>query len=80
MQSLRQRLPKSIFLLPGYGTQGATGEMTQAAFVDGKGAIVSASRSILYAHREAKNADAGDWAQSVLGATLAMKEDLAKFI
>jgi orotidine-5'-phosphate decarboxylase len=54
MQSLRKRLPQSIFLLPGYGAQGATAEMTRAAFVDGKGAIVSASRSILYAHREKK--------------------------
>src|SRR3954466_6023606 len=51
MISLRQRLPKSIFLLPGYGTQGATAEMTSAAFRDGQLAIVSASRSILYAHR-----------------------------
>ena len=31
--------------------------MTRAAFRDGKGAIVSASRSILYAHREKKYAD-----------------------
>ena len=55
MQSLRKRLPQSIFLLPGYGTQGATADMTRAAFDDkGRGAIVSASRSILYAHREAK--------------------------
>src|SRR5215212_4136765 len=54
MASLRQRLPQSIFLLPGYGTQGATAEMTRAAFRDGKGAIVAASRSILYAHRDEK--------------------------
>src|SRR5207249_3567020 len=27
MKSLRERLPQSIFLLPGYGTQGATAEM-----------------------------------------------------
>src|SRR4051794_13026168 len=52
MQSLRQRLPQSIFLLPGYGAQGATADMTRAAFKDGGGALVSASRSILYAHRE----------------------------
>src|SRR4051812_7572679 len=54
IESLRKRLPQSIFLLPGYGTQGATAEMTKAAFTDGKGAIVSASRSILYAHRDKK--------------------------
>ena len=33
--------------------------MTQAAFNDGKGAIVSASRSILYAHRDAHLRDEG---------------------
>src|SRR6185437_7220181 len=42
MQSLRQRLPKSIFLLPGYGAQGATAEMTRSAFTKGRGALVSA--------------------------------------
>ncbi len=78
MQSLRKRLPQSIFLLPGYGTQGATADMTRAAFDDnGHGAIVSASRSILYAHRDAKHAAAGDWRKAVESATLAMKEDLA---
>src|SRR3954469_2611625 len=49
MISLRQRLPKSVFLLPGYGTQGATAEMTRHAFSDGLGALVSASPSTLYA-------------------------------
>jgi len=76
MQSLRKRLPKSIFLLPGYGTQGATAEMTRAAFVEGKGAIVSASRSILYAHRETKYAGVS-WEKAVEGAVKAMRDDLA---
>jgi orotidine-5'-phosphate decarboxylase len=78
MESLRKRLPRSIFLLPGYGTQGATGEMTRAAFTNGQGAIVSASRSILYAHREAKHAGLKDWTACVLQATLDMKADLAR--
>ncbi|HEY8666303.1 MAG TPA: orotidine-5'-phosphate decarboxylase [Tepidisphaeraceae bacterium] len=79
MQSLRQRLPQSIFLLPGYGAQGATAEMTRAAFVDGRGAIVSASRSILYAHREKKYADrfGGDWVRCVEAAVIDMKQDVA---
>jgi orotidine-5'-phosphate decarboxylase len=78
MLSLRQRMPQSIFLLPGYGTQGATAEMTRAAFdATGRGAIVSASRSILYAHRDAKYAAAGDWRQAIESAILAMKHDLA---
>ena len=79
MQSLRQRLPQSIFLLPGYGAQGATAEMTRSAFKDGKGAIVSASRSILFAHREPKYAQrfAGDWERCIQQAVIDMKQELS---
>jgi orotidine-5'-phosphate decarboxylase len=78
MQSLRSRLPQSMFLLPGYGAQGATADMTRAAFVDGCGALVSASRSILYAHREKKYADrfGNDWEKCVEAAVLDMKADI----
>ena len=79
MTSLRKRLPHSIFLLPGYGTQGATGEMTRAAFVQGRGAIVSASRSIIYAHRDKKYATA-DWKKAVESAVVDMKNDVAAFV
>jgi orotidine-5'-phosphate decarboxylase len=82
MQSLRRRLPRSIFLLPGYGAQGATAEMTRAAFIDGKGAIVSASRSILYAHREPKySAQFGkNWEKCVEAALTDMKRDVSRVI
>jgi orotidine-5'-phosphate decarboxylase len=82
MHSLRERLPQSIFLLPGYGAQGATADMTRAAFRDGRGALVSASRIILYAHREAKYADrfGGDWEKCVEQAVIDMKEDVARVI
>jgi orotidine-5'-phosphate decarboxylase len=75
MASLRQRLPQSIFLLPGYGTQGATAEMTRAGFIDGKGAIVSASRSILYAHRDAHFASM-PWKDAVTNAVLEMRREV----
>lgn len=80
MTSLRQRLPQSIFLLPGYGAQGATAEMTRAAFhPGGRGAIVSASRSILYAHREPRyeHRFGDDWEKCVEQAVLDMRADLA---
>ena len=79
MESLRSRLPQSILLLPGYGTQGATAEMTKAAFVEGKGAIVSASRSILYAHRDAHYAGKS-WKDAVESAVIAMRDDLSRVI
>lgn len=82
MQGLRQRLPQSIFLLPGYGAQGATADMTRAAFIGGRGALVSASRSILYAHREPKYAGrfGDDWQRCVEQAVLDMQEDLARVL
>lgn len=82
MSDLRKRLPKSIFLLPGYGTQGATGEMTKNAFINGQGAIVSASRSILYAHKEPKYAKAypDDWKMCVQQAVIDMQKDINSFI
>lgn len=82
MQNLRRRLPKSIFLLPGYGAQGATAEMTRAAFIDGKGAIVSASRSVLYAHQEPKYSSqfGKDWEKCVEAAVSDMKRDVARVV
>ncbi len=82
MVSLRQRLPMSIFLLPGYGTQGATGEMTRSAFQAGQGAIVSASRSILYAHKEKKYAErfGSDWLKCGEQAVIDMRADVGGFL
>lgn len=80
MQSLRKRLPQSIFLLPGYGSQGATADMTRAAFTDGRGAIVSASRSILYAHKDPRYAGLSDWQDAVKQAVLDMKEDVNRVL
>jgi orotidine-5'-phosphate decarboxylase len=73
MASLRRRLPSSVFLLPGYGTQGATAEMTRAAFDEnGLGAIVSASRSVLYPQAAAGE----DWKSAVGRAAREMKQEL----
>jgi orotidine-5'-phosphate decarboxylase len=82
MRSLRRRLPRSFFLLPGYGAQGATAEMTREAFRDGTGALVSASRSILYAHREPRYAArfGDDWERCVEQAVLDMRDDLRRVL
>ena len=56
--------------------------MTREAFREGEGALVSASRSILYAHREPKYSDrfGADWERCVEQAVLDMKEDLARVL
>jgi orotidine-5'-phosphate decarboxylase len=77
MASLRKRLPNSFFLLPGYGTQGATAEMTKAAFDEkGLGAIVSASRSVLYPKRNAGES----WQGAVKRAAETMARDVKSVI
>jgi orotidine-5'-phosphate decarboxylase len=58
VEEARRLLPRTIFLLPGVGAQGGRPEELQAAFAPGPaGALVSASRSVIYAYREG----GGDW-------------------
>lgn len=79
---LREIMPQQIFLVPGYGAQGATADDCAAAFKsDGTGAIVNASRSVIYAHRrdefKTKNLD---WKQSVEQAAKQFAQDIARAV
>ena len=57
----RRLMPRSILLLPGIGEQGGTAADVARAFASGPAsAIVSASRSVIYAYR----AGSGDWRAS----------------
>lgn len=50
---LRKLMPQSIFLVPGYGTQGGTARDVLPCFNKDKlGAIVNSSRGITYAHKD----------------------------
>jgi len=67
----RQLLPRSILLLPGFGAQGARPSDVMGAFgYDRVGAIVTASRSIIYA------GSGEDYAAAAAAAASKMKEDL----
>jgi orotidine-5'-phosphate decarboxylase len=51
-QRLRTVMPHALFLVPGYGAQGATAADVVGCFDrQGRGALVSASRSIIFAYR-----------------------------
>ncbi len=72
---LRTLMPHTPFLIPGYGTQGGTAADAAHGFLpDGTGAIVNASRSILYASSKK------DWHEAVSKAATAMADDLTKAI
>lgn len=54
-RALRRIMPRSIFLVPGVGAQGANLATLPEFFNDdGHGAIIAASRSLIYAYREAE--------------------------
>ena len=77
---LRQKYPQIIFLVPGYGAQGAdAADCLQFCREDGSGAIVSASRSIIYAYNDPVYTDRfGDnWEKCIEQACLDMKEALS---
>ena len=75
---LRQLMPQQIFLVPGFGAQGASVQDVKACFMpDGSGAIISASRSIIYAYDDVETQD---WIAAVEDAALRMKEQLANVV
>ena len=77
---LREIMPRQVFLVPGYGAQGATAEDCAAAFQrDGTGAIVNASRSVLYAWRREGRGEK-DWRKAVEAAAKAFAEDIRRAV
>jgi orotidine-5'-phosphate decarboxylase len=77
LAALRQQLPKTIFLVPGYGAQGGTAADIAKAFnSDKQGAIINSSRGIIYAHKLPQFAGQ-DWEKAVEQATLAAKQEIA---
>lgn len=76
---LRDVMPKSYILVPGYGAQGGTADELRPYFNDdGLGAIVSSSRGIICAYQQEKYAKYGDegYAEASRQAVLDMKEDI----
>ncbi len=79
LSELRQAMPHTWFLVPGYGSQGGTARDVAGAFDErGLGAIVNSSRDIIFAHArpEYERFGSGQWQQAVEAATLDMIEHL----
>ncbi len=78
--SLRKLMPKSYFLVPGYGAQGGGAKDILSCFnPDGLGAIVNSSRGILYTHmtdEERINCTKEDYLVSVRTAAEQMQKDI----
>ena len=76
LAEMRQKMPHTFFLVPGYGAQGGGANDVAGAFdKNGLGAVVNSSRAILTAWKKA-GTDGKAFAEQARKAALAMKEDI----
>ena len=76
-EELRRRMPRQIFLVPGFGAQGGGVDDVLPCFnSDGAGAIITASRSVLYAYET----EDPEWQSGVERAARDLGDSLAKGI
>ena len=74
---LRQILPHTFFLIPGYGAQGGNAEMLKSCFgANGLGGVVNNSRGILCAYKK----NGGTYYEAARNACIAMHKDLSGVI
>ena len=79
--ALREAMPHTPFLVPGYGAQGATAEACRPCFrADGSGAVVNASRSVIYAFQKPAYVErcGDDWLACVEQACRDFAADVAR--
>lgn len=75
--SLRRLMPRQIFLVPGFGAQGAGVDDVLACFhPDGRGAVITASRSVIYAFKP----DDPGWTRAVADAAAAFAEQIGRAV
>jgi len=76
--SLRKLMPQQIFLVPGFGAQGGTADDVKACFnADGRGALITASRSVIYAHQSCPDID---WQQAVANSAADLNHQIASIL
>lgn len=81
---LRERMPNTFFLVPGYGAQGATAKDVAVNFDEfGLGAIVNSSRGIMQAYKherwQGKYAEE-DWMEAARAEAIRMTEEINRAI
>lgn len=77
LQAMRERMPSTWILIPGYGAQGGSAQDVKLGFDSrGLGAIVNSSRGIIFAYEQPKY-QADTWIKSVRNATLDMIDALS---
>ncbi|EMI55608.1 orotidine-5'-phosphate decarboxylase [Rhodopirellula sallentina] len=84
LAELREAMPHSVLLVPGFGAQGGAADDVKAALdASGRGAVINSSRGIIFAHARKEYADTfGDarWQDAVRAATEDMNAQLGAVV
>jgi len=76
-EALRQKMPHTFFLVPGYGAQGGKGSDLKGFFDrEGRGCIVNSSRGIIAAYKANGKLGEDRFGEAAREAALKMREDL----
>ena len=75
-RAVRALAPKALFLVPGYGAQGAAASEACSGLVNGEGGVVSASRSVNFPKAAASAGDKAGWRQAIEDAILTARDEL----
>ncbi len=80
LKEMREKLPHTFFLVPGYGAQGGGAEGVAKAFdKNGLGAVVNSSRAVMCAYKK-EECDPRDFAGAARRECIRMREDITGFV
>ncbi|MBY0563112.1 MAG: orotidine-5'-phosphate decarboxylase [Hyphomonadaceae bacterium] len=79
-QALREAMPRALFLVPGYGAQGASADDAVAGFIAGpqglEGGVINSSRAVTYPPAAQAATTLAEWRKAVEQAILAASGEL----
>ena len=77
-KKIKNLMPNTFFLTPGYGAQGGTGKDIAEMFSDGICGVVNSSRGLITAHKG--KTEKADFTDYIAAATEEMKKDILKWL
>lgn len=81
LKELREKMPHTFFLVPGYGAQGGGAEDVKYAFdKNGIGAVINSSRGIMCAWTKVDGASERDFAKEARNEALRMRDGIRKVV
>ncbi|MGN0667072.1 MAG: orotidine-5'-phosphate decarboxylase [Huintestinicola sp.] len=81
LAEMREKLPHTLFLVPGYGAQGGGAEGVAKGFdKNGLGAIVNSSRAVMCAYKKEENCPETEFAAAARREVIRMRDDITSYL